>query len=140
MILSFPFGEYATRNNVVRKLVIGAVLIQSYEALRLLKGQRPQQYGANDGEQSSRRANPECYYEDSGKGKTRRPGKGPHTQPQTLTHLFEAYPAPSIPGFFLEDSRISESSHRGIASLFAAHARGDVLEDLLFEMKLNFVV
>src|SRR6266566_2897586 len=43
-------------------------------------------------------------------------------------------------GGFFEQGRIAESAHGGVAGLFGASARGDVLSDLLVEMKLNFVI
>src|SRR5437016_9180564 len=59
---------------------------------------------------------------------------------QVAGELLKPDPTPGVAGFFFEQGRIAESAHGGVAGLFGASARGDVLSDLLVEMKLNFVI
>jgi len=57
-----------------------------------------------------------------------------------LSNLLEPGPAPGVAGFFLEECRVAEGAHGGVAGFFAAHAASDVLGDLLVEVELDFVV
>jgi len=59
---------------------------------------------------------------------------------QVLGHLLGPYPAPRFPRLFLEQGRVAERSQRGVTGFFRAHACGEVLGNLLFEMELEFVV
>ena len=54
--------------------------------------------------------------------------------------MVEPYPAPGVARLFLKHSGIPEGSRRSVACLFSAHAGGDVLGYLLFEMKLNLIM
>ena len=71
---------------------------------------------------------------------------GGHSQPpwrvaEFLRDLFEPdNPAPRLPGFFLEQSRVAEGADGGVAGVSGAHAGGEVFADLLVEMELDFVV
>ena len=59
---------------------------------------------------------------------------------QILSELFQPEPAPGVAGLFLEGGGVAESSHRGVARFFRAHACPEILGDLLVKMELDFVV
>src|SRR5437867_2060340 len=65
-----------------------------------------------------------------------------HAQPitQVLGDFFNRDPAPSVARFFLEYRRVAKSAHGGVARFIAAHTGAEVFSDLLFEMKLHFVM
>ena len=59
---------------------------------------------------------------------------------QILTHLFEPNPTPGVPRLSLEEGGVAKSSQRSMAGFLPAHAGGDVLGYLVFEMKLNLII
>ena len=59
---------------------------------------------------------------------------------KVLSDLLKPNPAPGAAGFFFEIGRIAEGAHGGISSFVSAHARIDVLGDLLVEMELDLGV
>ena len=59
---------------------------------------------------------------------------------QILGNLFEPEPAPGLTGLLFEVRGIAEDAQGGVASVFEAHACGNVFGDLLVEMKLDFFV
>jgi hypothetical protein len=54
--------------------------------------------------------------------------------------LPERNPTPGVGSLFLEVRRIAKPAMSGVTGFFGAHASGDVLGDMLFEMKLHFIV
>src|SRR5436309_14225771 len=54
--------------------------------------------------------------------------------------LLSPHPAPSVACLFLQDSGVAKKAHGGVAGFIAGHAGGDVLRDLLIEMKLQLIV
>jgi hypothetical protein len=54
--------------------------------------------------------------------------------------LFEPDPAPGVACFLFEERGVAKGAHGSVVSFLRTHARSEVLSNLLFEMKLNFVV
>src|SRR5215469_10346582 len=75
--------------------------------------------------------------EDNRERKARTSPQLPRSVANVLSNLLQPGPAPGIAGFFLEECRVAEGAHGGVAGFFAAHAASDVLGDLLVKMKLN---
>src|SRR5437762_2734512 len=59
---------------------------------------------------------------------------------QIAGKLFNPCPAPSVACIFLQHGGVSEKANGGVAGFIASHAGGQVLRDLLIEMKLQLIV
>src|SRR5215472_6410594 len=115
-------------------------LVHTDDLLRLWNGQKLQRNAIEHRENTRVHSDPERDCQD---GDHREPGilrQRPRAVAEVMNDLFKPGPAPGVAGLFLEECGITECTHGGVAGFSVAHAASDVLRDLLFQMKLNFVV
>jgi hypothetical protein len=94
----------------------------------------------HNGEQSGNGPNTQRHDEDCGNRKARGSAQSPPTVSQTSGELLDAHPAPRIPGFIPDHSRVTKNASSRIAGFLWGHTTSDVLGNLLFEVKLNLIV
>src|SRR5215475_9968983 len=138
--LLLPFGEDSRRNLVVRKLVIGTVLIQAQEPAGVLKRQGLEKHCVHDSKEGGGGTDSQGHYEDGRDREAWSSTERTRTVTQVARPCLEPGPAPGIAGFFLEHGSVAEGSLSRVTGFVGAHTSCNVLGNLVVEMKSNLII
>jgi len=116
------------------------MLIDHNQLFWVAERQRLEQHCAHDGEERCGGADTESHNKDGGESEARRAGEGACTISYVTREFLEPVPAPGGAGFIAEKRWIAECTQGCRTRLVPSHTMGDVLCDLLLQVKLQFVV